>query len=88
MRSSNLSNIGAHAARSCPQQGVQLMTSLYAVPTAHYQARRADQHAGTILSQRGREAMAPGIERLVTLRHAVRRSRIRRRNMIPPKALP
>ena len=47
MRSDNLSNIGAHAASFVPlNKGVQLMTSLYAVPSCALPgARRADQHA-------------------------------------------
>ena len=94
MRSSNLSNIGAHAASFVPlNKGVQLMTSLYAVPTAHYQARAALTNTPSTIPYRsaGRPEAMYVIERLVDL--AARecgfdRVELRRRNMIPPKALP
>jgi carbon-monoxide dehydrogenase large subunit len=94
MRSSNLSNIGAHAASFVPlNKGVQLMTSLYAVPTAHYRARAALTNTPSTIPYRsaGRPEAMYVIERLMDL--AARecgfdRVELRRRNMIPAKALP
>jgi carbon-monoxide dehydrogenase large subunit len=94
MRSSNLSNIGAHAASFVPlNKGVQLMTSLYAVPVAHYRARAALTNTPSTIPYRsaGRPEAMYVIERLLDL--AARecgfdRVELRRRNMIPAKALP
>ena len=94
MRSSNLSNIGAHAASFVPlNKGVQLMTSLYAVPAAHYRARAALTNTPSTIPYRsaGRPEAMYVIERLMDL--AARecgfdRVELRRRNMIPAKALP
>jgi aerobic carbon-monoxide dehydrogenase large subunit len=94
MRSRNLSNIGAHAASFVPlNKGVQLMTSLYAVPAAHYSARAALTNTPSTIPYRsaGRPEAMFVIERLLDL--AARecgfdRVKLRRRNLIPPKALP
>ena len=94
MRSQNLSNIGAHAASFVPlNKGVQLMTSLYAVPAAHYHARAALTNTPSTIPYRsaGRPEAMFVIERLLDL--AARecgfdRIKLRRRNLIPAKALP
>jgi aerobic carbon-monoxide dehydrogenase large subunit len=94
MRSSNLSNIGAHSASFVPlNKGVQLMTSLYTVPTAHYRARAALTNTPSTIPFRsaGRPEAMYVMERLIDL--AARqcgfdRVELRRRNMIPAKALP
>ena len=94
MRSDNLSNIGAHAASFVPlNKGVQLMTSLYAVPSAHYRARAALTNTPSTIPYRsaGRPEAMYVIERLMDLAAAqcgFDRVKLRRRNIIATKALP
>jgi aerobic carbon-monoxide dehydrogenase large subunit len=94
MRSSNLSNMGAHTVSFVPlNKGVQLMTSLYAVPVAHCRARAALSNTPSTIPYRsaGRPEAMYVIERLIDL--AARqcgfdRVELRRRNLISANALP
>ena len=87
-------NIGAHTALFVPlNKGVQLMTPLSRAGRALPGARRADQHAADqfLIAAPGGRKRCTLIERLMDL--AARecgfdRVELRRRNMIPAKALP
>jgi aerobic carbon-monoxide dehydrogenase large subunit len=93
-RTSNLSNLGAYAASFVPlTKGTELSTSLYRTPVAHARARAT--FSNTVSTAPYRSAGRPEVmfimERLVDI--AARqcgfdRVELRRRNLIPEKALP
>jgi aerobic carbon-monoxide dehydrogenase large subunit len=94
LRTSNLSNIGAHSASYVPLvKGVGLATAGYRIPTAHVRARAvlSTTMCTTPYRSAGRPEVIYVIERLIdkaALEHGFDRVALRRRNLIPPSALP
>ncbi len=94
MRSSNVSNVGAHTASFVAlNKGLQLMTSVYDVPVAHLRGRAALSNTPSTIPYRsaGRPEAMFVIERLVDV--AARqcefdRVELRRRNLIPADQMP
>jgi carbon-monoxide dehydrogenase large subunit len=94
MRGANLSNIGAHAVSFGPlTKGVEIMSSVYHIPTVHFRARAALTNTAPTRPYRssGRPEVMFVIERLIDL--AARqcgfdRIELRRRNLIPEAAMP
>jgi aerobic carbon-monoxide dehydrogenase large subunit len=89
LRSSNLSNVGAHTVSLVPLiKGAGLMTSVYRIPTAYVRARAAITNTPPTNSYRsaGRPEAMFVIERLIDLaarEHGFDRIELRRRNLIP-----
>jgi carbon-monoxide dehydrogenase large subunit len=94
LRSSNLSNVGAHSGSYVPLvKGVGLMTAGYRIPVAHVRARAvlSTTMPTTPYRSAGRPEVIYVIERLIdkaALEHGFDRVALRRRNLIPPSALP
>ncbi len=94
VRSMNLSNLGAHTASFVAlNKGVQLMTSVYAVPTAHVMARATLSNTPSTIPYRsaGRPEAMFVVERLIDIaaqRFGFDKVELRRRNLIPAAALP
>jgi carbon-monoxide dehydrogenase large subunit len=94
LRTSNLSNIGAHSASYVPLvKGVGLATAGYRIPTAHVRARAvlSTTMCTTPYRSAGRPEVIYVIERLIdkaALEHGFDRVALRRRNLSPPSALP
>ncbi len=94
LRSSNLSNVGAHSGSYVPLvKGVGLATSGYRIPTSHVQARAvlSTTMCTTPYRSAGRPEVIYVIERLIdkaALEHGFDRVALRRRNLIPPSAFP
>ena len=94
VRSSNLSNLGAHTASFVAlNKGVQLMTSVYDVPVVALRARAALSNTPSTIPYRsaGRPEAMFAIERLIDV--AARqcgfdRVELRRRNLISPNKMP
>jgi aerobic carbon-monoxide dehydrogenase large subunit len=94
MRGSNLGNLGAHTTNfSMVQKGVQMMSSIYRMPAAHFRARATLSHTSPTRPYRsaGRPEVIFVMERLIDL--AARecgydRVSIRRRNLVTEKELP
>jgi len=94
MRGSNLGNLGAHTTNfSMVQKGVQMMSSIYRMPAAHFRARATLSHTSPTRPYRsaGRPEVIFVMERLIDL--AARecgydRVAIRRRNLVTEKELP
>jgi carbon-monoxide dehydrogenase large subunit len=94
MRGSNVGNQGAHPTNYGPlKKGVEIMSSLYRVPAAHFRARAVVSN--TMLTRPYRSAGRPEVmyvmERLIDL--AARecgfdRLELRRRNLLTPAELP
>jgi carbon-monoxide dehydrogenase large subunit len=94
LRSSNISNLGAHTASFVPlNKGLQLMTSVYAIGQAHLRGRAALSNTPSTIPYRsaGRPEAMYAMERLIdlaALRCGFDRVDLRRRNLIPASAMP
>jgi len=94
IRSSNLSNVGAHTASFVAlNKGAQLMTSVYRVPVAYVRARAVMSHTPPTIPFRsaGRPEAIYAVERLVDIaarEHGFDPIALRRRNLVPPDAFP
>jgi carbon-monoxide dehydrogenase large subunit len=94
LRTSNLSNIGAHTGSYVPLvKGVGLATAGYRIPISHVEARAVLSTTVPTIPYRsaGRPEVIYVIERLVdkaALEHGFDRVALRRRNLIPPSAFP
>jgi len=94
LRSSNLSNAGAHSASHVPlSKGASLMTSVYRIPAAHVRALAVLSNTPPTTPYRsaGRPEVIFVLERLIdlaALHHGFDRVELRRRNLIPESALP
>jgi carbon-monoxide dehydrogenase large subunit len=94
LRTSNLSNIGAHTGSYVPLvKGVGLVTAGYRIPVAHIQARAvlSTTMCTTPYRSAGRPEVIYVIERLIdkaAQEHGFDRVALRRRNLIPPSAFP
>ncbi len=94
MRGSNIGNLGAHTTNfAMVQKGVQMMSSIYRVPAAHFRARATLSNTSPTRPYRsaGRPEVIFVMERLIDL--AARdggfdRVAIRRRNLVTEKELP
>jgi aerobic carbon-monoxide dehydrogenase large subunit len=94
VRGSNLGNLGAHTTNfAMVQKGVQMMSSIYRMPAAHFRARATLSNSAPTRPYRsaGRPEVIFVIERLIDLaaRETGRdRVAIRRRNLVTQKELP
>jgi len=94
MRGSNLGNLGAHTTNfSMVQKGVQMMSSIYRMPAAHFRARATLSNTAPTRPYRsaGRPEVIFVVERLIDLaarEHGFDRVALRRRNLVKPKELP
>jgi carbon-monoxide dehydrogenase large subunit len=94
MRGSNLGNLGAHTTNfAMVQKGVQMMSSIYRMPAAHFRARATLSNTAPTRPYRsaGRPEVIFVIERLIDLaarEHGFDRLAIRRRNLVTEKELP
>jgi aerobic carbon-monoxide dehydrogenase large subunit len=94
LRSSNLSNVGAHSGSYVPLvKGVGLATAGYRIPVAHIRARAvlSNTMCTTPYRSAGRPEVIYVIERLIdkaAQEHGFDRLALRRRNLIPPSAFP
>jgi len=94
LRTSNLSNIGAHTGSYVPLvKGVGLVTAGYRIPSAHISARAvlSTTMPTTPYRSAGRPEVIYVIERLIdkaAQEHGFDRVSLRRRNLIPPSAFP
>jgi carbon-monoxide dehydrogenase large subunit len=94
MRGSNLGNLGAHTTNfAMVQKGVQMMSSIYRMPAAHFHARATLSNTAPTRPYRsaGRPEVIFVIERLIDLaarEHGHDRVAIRRRNLVTEKELP
>jgi carbon-monoxide dehydrogenase large subunit len=94
MRGSNIGNLGGHTTNySMVQKGVQMMSSVYRVPAAHFRARATLSNTSPTRPYRsaGRPEVIFVMERLIDL--AARecgydRVTLRRRNLVARKELP
>jgi aerobic carbon-monoxide dehydrogenase large subunit len=94
MRGSNLGNLGAHTTNfAMVQKGVQMMSSIYRMPAAHFRARATLSNTAPTRPYRsaGRPEVIFVVERLIDL--AARelghdRVAIRRRNLVTEKEMP
>jgi carbon-monoxide dehydrogenase large subunit len=94
MRGSNLGNLGAHTTNfAMVQKGVQMMSSIYRMPAAHFRARATLSNTAPTRPYRsaGRPEVIFVMERLIDL--AARecgydRVTLRRRNLVTEKELP
>ncbi|MBI2494653.1 MAG: molybdopterin-dependent oxidoreductase, partial [Candidatus Rokubacteria bacterium] len=94
LRGVNTSNVGAHAVSFIPlAKGRELATSVYRVPAASVQGRAVQSHTPPTTPYRsaGRPEVMFVMERLIDLaarRHGFDRVELRRRNLVPPGAMP
>jgi len=94
MRGSNLGNLGGHTTNySMVQKGVQMMSSIYRMPAAHFRARTTLSNTSPTRPYRsaGRPEVIFVMERLIDLAaHECGYDRValRRRNLVKPKELP
>jgi carbon-monoxide dehydrogenase large subunit len=94
MRGSNLGNLGAHTTNfAMVQKGVQMMSSIYRVPAAHFRARATLSNTAPTRPYRsaGRPEVIFVVERLIDLaarEHGFDRISIRRRNLVTEKEMP
>jgi carbon-monoxide dehydrogenase large subunit len=94
LRSSNLSNAGAHSVSHVPlSKGASIMTSVYRIPAAHVRARAVLSNTPPTTPYRsaGRPEVIFVLERLIdlaALHHGFDRVELRRRNLIAESALP
>jgi carbon-monoxide dehydrogenase large subunit len=94
MRGSNVSNIGAHTVNFQPlQKGVEIMSSIYRIPAAHFRARAVFSNTAPTRPYRsaGRPEVMFVMERLIDI--AARefnfdRVDLRRRNLLTEAELP
>ena len=94
MRGANLGNLGGHTTNySMVQKGVQMMSSVYRMPAAHFRARATLSNTSPTRPYRsaGRPEVIFVIERLIDLAArecGLDRLALRRRNLVAPKELP
>jgi carbon-monoxide dehydrogenase large subunit len=94
MRGSNLGNLGAHTTNfAMVQKGVQMMSSIYRMPAAHFRARATLSNTSPTRPYRsaGRPEVIFVMERLIDLAardHGFDRVAIRRRNLVTEKEMP
>jgi aerobic carbon-monoxide dehydrogenase large subunit len=94
LRSSNLSNVGAHSGSYVPLvKGVGLATAGYRIPISYVRARAvlSTTMCTTPYRSAGRPEVIYVIERLIdkaAQEHGFDRITLRRRNLIPPSAFP
>ena len=94
VHSKNLSNLGAHTASFVPlNKGVQLMTSVYDIPTLHVEARAVLSNTPITIPYRsaGRPEAMYVVERLIDVaarRLGFDRVELRRRNLLRSSQLP
>ncbi len=94
LRGSNLGNLGGHPTNfSMVQKGVQMMSSIYRMPTAHFRARATLSNTSPTRPYRsaGRPEVIFAIERLIDLAALecnIDRVAIRRRNLVTTKEMP
>ncbi|HEY2531239.1 MAG TPA: xanthine dehydrogenase family protein molybdopterin-binding subunit [Xanthobacteraceae bacterium] len=94
MRGSNLGNLGAHTTNfAMVQKGVQMMSSIYRVPAAHFRARAVLSNTSPTRPYRsaGRPEVIFVMERLIDLAardYGFDRVAIRRRNLVSEKEMP
>jgi aerobic carbon-monoxide dehydrogenase large subunit len=94
IRGSNLGNLGAHTTNfQMVQKGVQIMSSIYRMPAAHFRARATLSNTSPTRPYRsaGRPEVIYIMERLIDLaarEHGFDRVAIRRRNLVTERELP
>jgi aerobic carbon-monoxide dehydrogenase large subunit len=94
MRGSNLGNLGAHTTNfAMVQKGVQMMSSVYRMPVAHFRARATLSNTSPTRPYRsaGRPEVIFVMERLIDLasrEHGFDRIDIRRRNLVMEREMP
>jgi aerobic carbon-monoxide dehydrogenase large subunit len=94
LRGSNLGNLGAHTTNfAMVQKGVQMMSSIYRMPAAHFRARATLSNTSPTRPYRsaGRPEVIFVMERLIDLAardHGFDRVAIRRRNLVTEKEMP
>ena len=94
LRGVNTSNVGAHAVTFVPlNKGRELATSVYHVPAASVRGRAVHSNTSPLSAYRsaGRPQVMFVMERLIDLaarRHGFDRVELRRRNLVPPRAMP
>jgi carbon-monoxide dehydrogenase large subunit len=94
LRAVNVSNVGAHAVSFIPlAKGIGVAPSVYHVPAAHLRGRAVHTNTPPTYPYRaaGRPEVMFVIERLIDLaarRHGFDRVALRRRNLVPPGAMP
>jgi carbon-monoxide dehydrogenase large subunit len=94
MRGSNLGNLGAHTTNfAMVQKGVQMMSSIYRVPAAHFRARATLSNTSPTRPYRsaGRPEVIFVMERLIDLAArelGLDRVALRRKNLVTEKEMP
>jgi carbon-monoxide dehydrogenase large subunit len=94
LRGTNTSNVGAHAVTFVPlNKGRELSTTVYHVPVAAVRGRAVHSNTSPLSAYRsaGRPQVMFVMERLIDLaarRHGFDRVALRRRNLVPPGAMP
>ena len=94
MRGSNLGNLGGHTTNySMVQKGVQMMSSIYRMPAAHFRARATLSNTSPTRPYRsaGRPEVIFVMERLIDLAArecGLDRVALRRRNLVKSKEMP
>jgi aerobic carbon-monoxide dehydrogenase large subunit len=94
MRGSNISNAGAHTTNYSPlQKGVEIMTTIYRIPAAHFRGRAVVSNTSPTRPYRsaGRPEVMYVMERLIDLacrEHGFDRVEIRRRNLVSSTEFP
>ena len=94
LRISNISNIGAHAVSFIPMiKGVEIFPLTYRIGACHARARAVTSNTPPTYPYRsaGRPEVTYAMERLIDIaadRIGLDRLEIRRRNMVPPEAIP
>jgi aerobic carbon-monoxide dehydrogenase large subunit len=94
MRGSNISNIGAHTVNFQPlQKGVEIMSSIYRIPAAHFRGRAVFSNTAPTRPYRsaGRPEVMFVMERLIDIaarEFGYDRVELRRRNLLTEAELP
>jgi carbon-monoxide dehydrogenase large subunit len=94
MRGSNVGNLGSHTGNfSMVQKGVEIMSSIYRMPTAHFRARAVLSHTAPTRPYRssGRPEVIFVMERLIDLaarESGLDRVELRHRNLVSEAELP
>ena len=94
MRGSNISNAGGHTTNFSPlRKGVEIMSSIYRVPAAHFRARAVLSNTAPTRPYRssGRPEVLYVMERLIDLaarEHGFDRVELRRRNLVTEAEMP
>jgi aerobic carbon-monoxide dehydrogenase large subunit len=94
MRGSNVGNLGSHTGNfSMVQKGVEIMSSIYRMPAAHFRARAVLSHTAPTRPYRssGRPEVIYVMERLIDIaarQAGFDRIELRRRNLVSQSELP